>query len=111
MTGTFSSSTLLPPASEVPSTCCRLAADGSRRNSNMLRTPLLKSEKSPKPASITAELATVNAAEAQCFKQEDRQRLLAVIEAGFGNFSDFNKCVRSMLVRASSMPYTMEAST
>ena len=45
---------------------------------------------------LTAELATFNAAEAQCFKQEDRQRLLAVIEAGFGNFSDFNKGVRSM---------------
>ena len=45
---------------------------------------------------LTAQLATFNAAEAQCFKQEDRQRLLAVIEAGFGNFSDFNKGVRSM---------------
>ena len=44
---------------------------------------------------LTEQLATFDAAKAQCFKQEDRQRLLAVIEAGFGNFHDFNKDVRT----------------
>ena len=45
---------------------------------------------------LAEQLATFDAAEAQCFKPEDRQKLLAVIEAGFGDFSDFNKGVRSM---------------
>ena len=40
-------------------------------------------------------LATFNAAKAQCFMQADRQKLLAVIEAGFGNFEDFNQAVRA----------------
>ena len=41
-------------------------------------------------------LATFNAAKAECFKQEDRQKLLAVIEAGFGNFDEFNTGVREI---------------
>ena len=45
---------------------------------------------------LMAQLATFDAAEAQCFKPEDRQKLLAVIEAGFGNFEDFNKDVRGV---------------
>ena len=36
-----------------------------------------------------------DAAEAQCFKQEDREKLLAVIEAGFGDFQEFNLDVRN----------------
>ena len=48
---------------------------------------------------LTAQLATFNAAKAECFKQEDRQRLLAVIEAGFGDFQDFNKDVRTVFHR------------
>ena len=48
---------------------------------------------------LTAQLATFNAAEAQCFKQEDRQKLLAVIEAGFGDFQDFNQAVRTVFDR------------
>ena len=45
---------------------------------------------------LAAQLATFDAAKAECFKQEDRQRLLAVIEAGFGNFDDFNRGVREV---------------
>jgi hypothetical protein len=38
-----------------------------------------------------------NAAEAQCFKAEDRQKILAVIESSFGDIRAFNKEVRGML--------------
>ena len=31
---------------------------------------------------------------ASCFKQEDRDHLLGVIESGFGDFDGFNKIVR-----------------
>ena len=48
---------------------------------------------------LAEQLATFDAAEAQCFNassrrgREDRQRLLAVIEAGFGDFKGFNQDV------------------
>ena len=54
---------------------------------------------------LAAQLACFDAAKAQCFKKEDRQRLLAVIEAGFGDFKGFNKYVRNVFaqrLRASS---------
>ena len=45
---------------------------------------------------IAKEFKTFNAAKAQCFKVEDRERLLAVIEAGFGDFKEFNELVRDV---------------
>ena len=61
---------------------------------------------------LTAQLATFNAAKAQCFKQEDRQRLLAVIEAGFGNFDEFNKGVREVFkMRRKGTNINLSAST
>ena len=37
------------------------------------------------------------AQKAQCFKLEDRERLLGVIEAGFGELADFDMLVRHLL--------------
>ena len=34
----------------------------------------------------------------RCFKPEEKQRLLGVIEAGYGDFEDFNKLVKHMLI-------------
>ena len=45
---------------------------------------------------LTAQFAAFDAAEAQCFLAKDRQRLLAVVEAGFGDFKDFNTRVRAI---------------
>jgi hypothetical protein len=39
-------------------------------------------------------LLVFEARNAQCFKPEDRQHLLAVIESGFGSFHNFNEVVR-----------------
>lgn len=55
---------------------------------------------------LTKQFASFDAAKAQCFKVEDRQKLLAVIEAAFGDFREFNKCVRDVFAErtvASSM--------
>ena len=41
-----------------------------------------------------------DAAKAQCFKKQDREKLLAIIEAGFGDFQEFNKDVREVVVTA-----------
>ena len=45
---------------------------------------------------LTAQFACFDAAKAQCFKVEDREKLLAVIEAAFGDFREFNQCVRDV---------------
>ena len=45
---------------------------------------------------LTAQFACFNAAKAQCYKVEDREKLLAVIEAAFGDFKEFNQCVRDV---------------
>ena len=62
--------------------------------------------------------ANFDAAKARCFLDEDRQQLLAVIKAGFGNFKMFNTRVRAMFAQrlgargdaeVSSTPDTQEA--
>ena len=44
---------------------------------------------------LAQQFERFDAAKAQCFKNEDRQRLLAVIEAAFGDFKQFNVLVRA----------------
>ena len=52
------------------------------------------------PAAAKKELkkqfATFDAAKAECFLPKDKHRLLAVVEAGFGDFKEFNQHVRSI---------------
>ena len=52
------------------------------------------------PAAAKKELkkqfATFDAAKAECFLPKDKHRLLAVVEAGFGDFKVFNQRVRSI---------------
>ena len=57
---------------------------------------------SEEPAGNPAEdlqrsFATFEARNAKCFKSEDRERLLGVIEAGFGMLDDFDLLVRHLL--------------
>ena len=47
---------------------------------------------------LTEQFATFDAGKAQCFLAKDREQLRAVIEAGFGDFDDFNRVARSLLV-------------
>ena len=54
---------------------------------------------------LTEQFSTFNAGKAQCFLASDREHLLAVIEAGFGDFDDFNRVARSLLAnRVHRMP-------
>ena len=50
---------------------------------------------------LTEQFSTFNAGEARCSLASDRERLLAVIEAGFGDFDDFNRVARKLLDAAS----------
>lgn len=45
---------------------------------------------------VSKDLATFDAAKAQCFLESDKHRLLAVIEAGFGDCRDFNASVQGL---------------
>ena len=46
---------------------------------------------------LTEQFATFNAGKAQYFLASDREHLLAMIEAGFGDFDDFNRVARNLL--------------
>ena len=48
---------------------------------------------------LQRSFATFEARNAKCFKSEDRERLLGVIEAGFGVIDDFDLLVRHLLSR------------
>ena len=45
---------------------------------------------------LTEQFATFDAGKARCFLASDREHLLAVIEAGFGDFYDFNRIMRTL---------------
>ena len=45
---------------------------------------------------LKAKLASFDAEKAECFLPKDKHRLLAVVEAGFGDFKVFNQHVRSI---------------
>ena len=62
----------------------------------------------PAVRGLLASFAAFNAQEAQCFKPEDRQHLLGVIESGWGNFSTFNAMVRSSLVELAEKSAAVE---
>ena len=46
---------------------------------------------------LMGQFATFNAGKARCSLASDREHLLAVIEAGFGDFHDFNRVARNLL--------------
>ena len=48
---------------------------------------------------VMAQLALFDAAKASCFKPEDRERLLGIIESAFGDFGAFNTKVRTIFKR------------
>ena len=47
------------------------------------------------------QMAQFDASDAQCFKPEERERLLGVIESGFGSLGGFNALVRNMFATRS----------
>ena len=46
---------------------------------------------------LTKQFGTFDAGKARCSLASDREHLLAVIEAGFGDFHDFNRFTRNLL--------------
>ena len=49
---------------------------------------------------VRDELSTFDAAAAQCYKAEDRERLLGIVESAYGTYGAFNDEVRSIIAGA-----------
>lgn len=54
---------------------------------------------------------TFDADKAKCFNKADREKLLAVVEAAFGDIERFNQAVRKMLINAVHAKLEKEVST
>lgn len=67
-----------------------LAAQRSRKRFSIRQSLVSGAQRVLKP------LTMFDAREATCFKPEEREHLLAVIESGFGDFHKFNLLVRSI---------------
>ena len=51
-------------------------------------------------SALAQRLAAFDALHAQCFKPDDRQRLLGIIETAFGSFDVFNLAIREIFAKA-----------
>ena len=58
------------------------------------------------PLATAADMSDFDVESASCFLDEDRQRLLSVIEVGFGDFSSFNTAIRSTFSAVRSQEQT-----
>ena len=80
-------------------TFLHMGGDLDRIDVHLLLTPAAaegQADRQAGQARLTAQFAAFDAAKAQCFLDRDRQRLLAVVEAGFGDFKEFNTRVRAI---------------
>ena len=57
---------------------------------------------------VQRALLSFDALKAKCFLRSDRERLLAVIEAAFGDCNPFNQLVRGILARKGDAWQTLE---
>ena len=64
---------------------------GGRRGTGVGFGPLLDDSEA-----VRELLARFDAGKARCYLDKDREKLLAVIEAGFGTFAPFNRIVRGI---------------
>ena len=60
---------------------------------------------------LNAAFRHVRCCQAQCFFARDRDRLLAVIEASFRDFYDFNRVVRKLFAKRVSDPSARRSSS
>ena len=61
-------------------------------------------ERASKADAVCRSLLTFNAARASCFKLDDKHKLLAVVECGFGSLAAFNRVVQRLVEQY--LPFT-----
>ena len=59
---------------------------------------------------LAMRFATFDVSKAKCFKEEERQRLLAVIESAFGSAHVFNSLIRGLIQLDAAPTQTRKAS-
>ena len=74
--------------------CVTVGGDQGRVEIHLIAQP--DDDQTEERRLLTEGFATFDAGKAQCFLAKDREHLLAVIEAGFGDFDDFNRVARSL---------------
>ena len=91
----------LSPASQCCCSCARVCVtvggDQRRVEIHLIAHP--DDDQTEARRLLLEQFATFDAGKARCFLASDREHLLAVIEAGFGDFYDFNRVARSLLAR------------
>ena len=91
----------LSPASQCCCSCARVCVtvggDQRRVEIHLIAHP--DDDQTEARRLLLEQFATCDAGKARCFLASDREHLLAVIEAGFGDFYDFNRVARSLLAR------------
>ena len=85
----------LSRASQSLRVCVQVGGDQERVEIHLIAHP--DYDETEARRLLTEQFATFNAGKAQCFLASDREHLLAVIEASFGDFYDFNRVARSLL--------------
>ena len=88
---------LLPHAPLNP--CVRVPVGGAQERVEIYLNAHPKKDQTEARRLLTVQFATFDAGKAQCFLASDREHLLAVIEAGFGDFYDFNRVARNLFAR------------
>ena len=91
----------ISPASQCCCSCARVCdtvgGDQRRVEIHLIAHP--DDDQTEARRLLLEQFATFDAGKARCFLASDREHLLAVIEAGFGDFYDFNRVARSLLAR------------
>ena len=77
--------------------CVHVSVGGAQERVEIYLNAHPKKDQTEARQLLTEQFATFNAGKARCFLASDREHLLAVIEAGFGDFYDFNRAARNIL--------------
>ena len=85
----------LPRAPLSP--CVRVPVGGDQERVEIYLNAHPKKDQTESRRLLTEQFASFNAGKARCFLASDREHLLAVIEAGFGDFDTFNRVARNLL--------------
>ena len=82
-------------------TFLRMGGARERIHVSLIANPAKDRSESKKELQV--QYAAFDAAKAECFLEKDRQRLLAVVEAGFGHFGGFNTLVRDVFAEQATL--------
>jgi hypothetical protein len=93
-----SSSLVGEPSTSISQISMSVSSYGRFGSAGINKLRELSSFRRKRRNQLFKRFASFSAESAECFKKEDRERLLAVIQEGFGGFTDFDKLVQEILI-------------